>query len=76
MGSEEEEEEEKDKEAREEKYHDGENIKRFLNARMMSMGMEQDQQQAKSTSKLLDFYSLLPRSLLNLWTLWPPLFWP
>jgi hypothetical protein len=78
MGPEEEEEEgeDKDKEAREEKYHDGENIKRFLNARMMSMGMEQDQQQPKSTSKLLDFYSLLPRTLLNLWTLWPPLFWP
>ena len=42
-----EEDEEVDKEAKEERYHDGENIKRFLNARMMSLGMEQ----INSTSK-------------------------
>ena len=38
-----------DKESKEERYHDGENIKRFLNTRMMSLGMEQDQ--AKSTGE-------------------------
>ena len=42
-----EEEEEEDKDSKEESYHDGENIKRFLNARMMSLGLEQ----VNSTSK-------------------------
>ena len=57
MSSEREEGEEDDKEAREERYHDGENIKRFLNARMMSLGMEHDQEQTKSTSEQ-DFFVL------------------
>ena len=41
--------EEEDKEMKEQSYHDGENIKRFLNARMMSLGL--DQEQVKSESK-------------------------
>ena len=42
-----EEENKEDKELKEERYHDGDNIKRFLNARMMSLGLEQ----VNSTSK-------------------------
>ena len=49
MSSKGEDEEEEDKEMKEERYHDGENIKRFLNARMMSLGLEQEQ--VNSTSK-------------------------
>ena len=42
-----EEENKEDKELKEERYNDGDNIKRFLNARMMSLGLEQ----VNSTSK-------------------------
>ena len=61
-----------DKESKEERYHDGENIKRFLNTRMMSLGMEQDQ--AKSTGERARFlYNII---LFQKFPIKPPCFGP
>ena len=60
-----------DKESKEERYHDGEGIKRFLNTRMMSLGMEQDQ--AKSTGEQARFLYIILLSKIPDKT---PLFWP